>query len=211
MGKVKRLRQKFHRATKKGNTENKETTHFNSEYIPDVPLNCPKNDLFTEINMNVVKLKNNLSDDVQSVKTYKSLKSESNIVLPKKQKIKMRRDVLLQKIDVVNQMKKVLRTRKKRKNVSIIGDTNPLHDALPSLESLLKSRPNIRENVSITKKRKAIQKSKLRKKETIQGVQIFKNVLNNKNFLQNPKDAITQHVQAFVNQERQKNNYKEVN
>ncbi|XP_076264346.1 ribosome biogenesis protein SLX9 homolog [Rhynchophorus ferrugineus] len=204
MGKIKRLRQKYHLATKKGCTENKGTISSSTDYIPDDSLKYPTNDLFAGINIDVTKLKSNLNDDVQSIKSYKSLKSESKIVLPKKQKIKLRRNVLLQKIDTVSQMKKELKIKKRRKNISIIGDTNPLHDALPSLESLLKSRPNIRQNIPTTKKSKAIQKAKLRKKETIQGVNIFKSVLNNKNFLKNPKEAITQHVQAFINQEKQK-------
>lgn len=207
MGKVRRLRHKLHIATQKDQQESLPTTsEFNPRNLPDLVLPVPSDNLFAELNIDVDNLKSKLNDDVQSVKSFKSLKSEKSgkNILPKKEKLKLRKEMLLRKIDAVNQMKKDLKVREKRKTNAIIGDTNPLHDALPSLESLLKSRPNIKQNMADIKKKKPIEKAKKRRKEVVQGVKIFKTVLNNNEFKKNPLEAITQHVQALVSQEKQK-------
>lgn len=143
-----------------------------------------------------------MSDDAQSIKSYKSLKSQSaKPILPKKEKIKLRRELLLKKIDSVNQMKKELKLREKRKNTALIGDTNPLHDALPSLESLLKNKSNVKYNRKNIKK-KGIEKATQRKKKLVEGVKIFKQTLKNKHFKKNPFEAISNHIKTVVQQER---------
>ncbi|KAJ8941182.1 hypothetical protein NQ314_010481 [Rhamnusium bicolor] len=146
MGKLKRQRQKFH-VSKNIQPEGK-TDSFLQDTASLLPLTSPKENLFAGINVDLINIKKKRLDDVQSVKSYKSLKSEiGRKIISKKEKLKLRREVLLKKVDIVQQMKKELKLREKRKNTSLIGDTNPLHDALPSLESLLKSRSNIKYNV----------------------------------------------------------------
>ncbi|CAG9761197.1 unnamed protein product [Ceutorhynchus assimilis] len=137
------------------------------------------------------------------IKTETKLNAKSSVIMAKKEKIKMRRQKLLNKIDKVQQMKKALKLKEKRKSTAIMGDTNPLHDALPSLEALLKTRPSANKRSADIAKKKGIEKQRKRKREIIQGIQIYKLVLGNKKFLQDPWEAITHHVQAMVDHERQ--------
>lgn len=205
MGKVKRLRQKLHIAAKKEKAAPQSLENNISRDLPDVVLPLPNDNLFAGLNIDINSLKTKLNDDVRSVKSFKSIRLENSkqTVVSKKDKLKARRDMLMRKIGALDQMKKDLKLRQKRKTTAIIGDTNPLHDALPSLESLLKNRPNIKQNIAKPKKKKGIEKARKRKKELIQGVNIYKTVLGNKTFQKNPLEAISQHVQALVIQEKQ--------
>lgn len=206
MGKVKRLRHKLHIAAKKEKATPQSPESNISQDLPDIVLPLPNDNLFAGLNIDINSLKTKLNDDVRSVKSFKSNKKSENskqTVISKKDKLKARRDMLMRKIGALDQMKKDLKLRQKRKTTAIIGDTNPLHDALPSLESLLKNRPNIKQNVAKPKKKKGIEKARKRKKELIHGVKIYKNVMGNKTFQKNPLEAISQHVQALVNQEKQ--------
>ncbi|XP_030761481.1 protein FAM207A [Sitophilus oryzae] len=206
MGKVKRLRQKFHNACRKQNDNLNNTISFDSKALSNIELNTPTENIFSGINIDIEKLTNKLNDDGQSGKSYKSLKTElqESKTISKTEKLKIRRQVLLKKIDSLNQMKKEAKIRKKRKTISIIGDTNPLHDALPSLESLLKSHPKSQDSKVQAKKKRGIEKAKVRKKQLVQGIKIFNAVLNNKHFQKDPKQAISQHIQNFVNLDKQK-------
>lgn len=205
MGKVKRLRQKLHIAAKKEKAAPQSLENNISRDLPDVVLPLPNDNLFAGLNIDINSLKTKLNDDVRSVKSFKSIRLENSkqTVVSKKDKLKARRDMLMRKIGALDQMKKDLKLRQKRKTTAIIGDTNPLHDALPSLESLLKNRPNIKQNIAKPKKKKGIEKARKRKKELIQGVKVYKTVLGNKTFQKNPLEAISQHVQALVIQEKQ--------
>ncbi|CAH0545692.1 unnamed protein product [Brassicogethes aeneus] len=202
MGKQRRIRQKLHISSQK--KKKPATESMSMETAPLLPITPPKENIFAGLNIDFTNLKKNLNDDVQSVKSYKSAKSEagSNKILPKKEKLKLRRDVLMKKIDAVNQMKKQLKVRNKRKNVSVIGDTNPLHDALPSLESLLQSRASMKHKEKEQPKKKAVEKSRKRKNNLLTGIKMIKQTLKNKQFSKNPLEAISQHVRAVVDNEK---------
>ncbi|KRT83442.1 hypothetical protein AMK59_4193 [Oryctes borbonicus] len=139
MGKLKRPRQKLH-ISSKSKSSNPTNIQENETEIPI--LIQPSKNLFAGIDININNLSKKLNDDVISMKSFKSLKSDvgQSKSLTKKEKMRLRKDILKQKIDTVNQLKKQAIKRKKRKTNAIIGDTNPLHDALPSLESLLKRK-----------------------------------------------------------------------
>lgn len=203
-GKLKRQRKKLHFPAKSHHHQLLDNQKFAlDDTVPLLPISPPKENLFAGLNIDINNLQKSLvSDDVQSIKSYKSLKSESEKpILSKKEKIKLRREMLLKKIDTVNQMKKEFKLREKRKKTTIIGDTNPLHDALPSLESLLKGKSNIKYNNTKTIKKKGIEKATQRKKKLVEGVKIFKQTLKNKDFKKNPLEAISIHVKAVVDQE----------
>lgn len=203
MGKQRRQRKKFHISS----TNKTEELNVNkSEDTMDVrqPITfTPTENLFAGIEINVDNLKKSISDDTRSVKSFKSVKSEAAAEKPlsKKEKIKLRRTVLLQKIDIVNQQKKEIKQRKKRKHISLIGDTNPLHDALPSLSSLLVTKSSKR-HTQIPTKPKAVENALKRKKQVVQGVKLFKKLMINKELQKDPLKAVGKHVDIFI--ERQK-------
>lgn len=200
MGKQRRQRQKLHIPA--SNAKKADST---TELVMDTapPIDAAE-DVFKGLNISFDKLNTTLPEDVQSVRSYKSVKSEmsSNKLLSKKDKLKLRKDILLKKIDAVNQLKKEYKARNKRRKTAIIGDTNPLRDALPSLESLLKSSTEINQKQRPVPKQKAIQKATKRKKTLIKEVELFKKILADKNFKNNPMAAISEHVKAVVENEK---------
>ncbi|KAF2883148.1 hypothetical protein ILUMI_23016 [Ignelater luminosus] len=207
MGKQRRQRQKLHLPAKDKSEVNDDQLEEGMDTLPSQPiLMQPSENLFAGIDINFDHLKKDLLDDVRSVKSFKSLKSEvgGNKAMLKKDKIKLRRNMLLKKIDLLHEVKLKNKQRKKRKNISIIGDTNPLHDALPSLESLLKEKSTRVDNKKEdgSKKRKGIEKARKRKKQLVQGVQMMKNVLNNKNFQKDPLKMISQQVKTVVDRSK---------
>lgn len=193
MGKVRRLRQKYH-DTLKSETKQKHDGPVQENH-PHLPISQPSDNLFEGINIDIAALKTQLADDVKSQKS--TIKTQP---LPKKDKLKLRREQFMKKIDVLGRLKKEQKAEKKRRKTPIIGDVNPLRDALPSLESLLKNRTNIKYKPEEPKKSRGIAKAKKRKKELVQGVKIFKAVMNKKN----PLESITRHVQAVVAQAKLK-------
>ncbi|XP_066256146.1 ribosome biogenesis protein SLX9 homolog [Euwallacea similis] len=191
MGKVRRLRQKYHAATKTTQVQPLQPPlKKQTPLLP--PLSTPSDNLFANININFEDLKTQLSDDTDDVKSQKSVSSKVSR-LPKKDKLRMRREMFLKKMDVIKQAKQELKERKK---ASIIGNTKALRDALPSLENLFKQKPNVKYNIT-KPKRKGIQKSKVRKKELIQGVKTFKAILKNKTFKKDPMKALSEHIQTI--------------
>lgn len=194
MGKQRRQRQKLHISasdTKKANATPDPEIQMNTA----LPLVVPTEDVFQGLNIDFNNLHTTI-DDTASVKSLKPTKFVS-----KRDKLKLRRDILLKKIDAVTQMKKDYRARNKRKKTVIMGDTNPLHDALPSLESLLKSSES-KQKLRPPPKSKAIQKAAKRKKSLIKDVGLFKKILADKRFKVNPMNAISKHVKAVVNNEK---------
>lgn len=205
MGKQRRQRAKLHTAAQNPHSQLK-TNEFmdttpNLSFSSDAfPLSSPENP-FVGLNIDFNALRKNLSDDTKSVKSYKSLKSElgQDKALSKKDKLKLRKELLLRKIDTVNQLTK--EKRKKKKPTTVLGSVNPLKDALPSLQSLLKSKSDPIDVPHITKP-KGIQKNSKRKKEMFENVASLKKLLKNKSKDENPLLAISEHVKAFVQKER---------
>lgn len=201
MGKQRRVRQKLHLPA----TDKKEpSTTTNETTFPTAPLKLsPEKNIFANVDL-ASGLEKNPSWDTETVKSFKSVKSDKagDKALKKKEKLQLRREHLLRKIDTVNQMKKEAKLRSKRKSTPVLGDTNPLHDALPSLEHLLRTRAAKR--APNAAKPRGVQKAGKRQKNVVQGVQIYKRILSNGTFKKDPLAAISEHVKAIVEQENSK-------
>lgn len=195
MGKQRRQRQKLHISA---SHRKRQDANIELEMDTAPPIVTHVEDVFQGVNIDFNSLHTTV-DDTESVKSFKSVKSVCKV---KKDKLKLRRDILLKKIDAVNQMKKEYKARNKRKKTVIMGDTNPLHDALPSLESLLKNTAELKQKQRPPAKSKAIQKAAKRKKSLIKEVELFKKILADKKFKNNPKHAITEHVKAVIENEK---------
>lgn len=160
---------------------------------------------FVDIN----SLKKDISNlgNLKKNNSFKSIKSQKagNKTIKKKEKLNIKRSLLKKKIDTMKELKEEEKVRQKRKNMSVIGDTNPLHDSLPSLESLLenKKKVNCRLSQRSTKKR-GIDKAKQRKKKNINDIDLFKRAINDDLFKINPFEIISNHIQTVVEQERNK-------
>ncbi|XP_016076059.1 PREDICTED: protein FAM207A isoform X1 [Miniopterus natalensis] len=58
------------------------------------------------------------------------------MILPKKEKLKLRRERWLQKIEAIKLAEQKLKAERKRRATVVVGDLQPLRDALPELLNL---------------------------------------------------------------------------
>ncbi|RZB39361.1 SLX9 domain containing protein [Asbolus verrucosus] len=204
MGKQRRQRKKFHldAKTARPNVLSSENS-VTEAHIIHHPLMESEGNIFEGLHIDIDSLNKKLAEDTQSVKSFKSVKSELGKSISKKDKLKMRREMFLKKFEIMNQMKQEKKLLSKRKNTPVVGDMNPLHDALPSLESLLKTRSNIpyKQN-SQPKKLRGIEKASKQKKNQLQGIKMFQQIFRNKQFQKDPHVAISQHVKAVLEHEK---------
>lgn len=212
MGKQRRRRIKLHLSssnTQKDKPSDEPIVFTKSSSVDDIPTLETSEDVFKGLNIDITSLNTNLPDDTRSVRSFKSLKSEHGFSkhIGKKEKLKLRRELLLKKIDTVEQLKKEYEIRNRRKKTAIMGDMNPLYDALPSLESLLKSSESskVKTRAKISKT-KGTEKASKRRKRLLKEVGIFKKVLGDKKFKENPLAAVSEHVKAVVESDKVKKN-----
>lgn len=201
MGKQRRVRQKLHTSlntTKQieppSNDLNVSNTNLNNTW----PLVATNTNIFANVNIDFDALKKDLNDDVKSVKSVKPLKSNDNAtgkIIKKKDKLKIRKQLLLRKIDTVNQLKKELKLKKKNK-IDIIGDVKSLADSLPSLDYLVSDNKKIQ---NTSGKVKGIPSAYKRKKEMSNNVKNFKKIIDLDIFKKNPFVAVQNHIDKFVN------------
>lgn len=203
MGKTKRQRQKFHLSVSGDNAAKSEMeTETNPELFHTSPLLRVEDDIFKGIDINIDSLSTNyVEDDRRSVKSFKSLKSElsgsNNKILPKKHKLKLRRELFLKKMGNVYQIKGNNQLTQKNNKGVLPEDFNLLNDALPSLKSLLHTSDGTKEkSVVQPAKLKGVQKAKKRRKEMVKEVGIYKKVLSNEKFKTNSLSAIAEHIKA---------------
>ncbi|XP_027624435.1 protein FAM207A isoform X3 [Tupaia chinensis] len=62
--------------------------------------------------------------------------TETKTILPKKEKLKLRRERWLQKIEAIKLAEQKRREERKRRATVVVGDLQPLKDALPELHEL---------------------------------------------------------------------------
>lgn len=223
MGKVKNLRQKFHISKKPDTQESKQKPVPQYTPLPVAPISS---NVFAGLNISfdsLNKLKHDtIPEDIEPVPNIIKLSSKEKPV-NKKDKIRQRRENLLKKIDAVQQAKNEVKLKLKRQKTPIIGDLHPLKDALPSLDSLLKLKPNPEAiktgilkidqqvkrkqnlpNVGTTKlskkARKEMKKQNLKKlaKEYKQRYNNFQKVLIDESFVKNPREAIAMHIKLTL-------------
>ncbi|XP_014591921.1 ribosome biogenesis protein SLX9 homolog isoform X2 [Equus caballus] len=70
------------------------------------------------------------------VKQEQRKRTEAKAVLPKKEKLKLRRERWLQKIEALKLAEQERRAQQRRKATVVVGDLQPLRDALPELLEL---------------------------------------------------------------------------
>ncbi|XP_069790320.1 ribosome biogenesis protein SLX9 homolog isoform X2 [Narcine bancroftii] len=93
--------------------------------------------------------------DSEDCKTVVSSKKGDKVQIPKKEKIKQRRERWLQKIEMIKLATEKKKAQEKRKSTPVVGDMQPLSDALPELKDLIGAS-----NSSMTNKLKSNEKKK---------------------------------------------------
>lgn len=91
--------------------------------------------IFARTKIDASALVQKLELDVRSV-TSVGRGAEAKTVLPKKEKMKLRREQWLQKIEAIKLAEQKHREERRRRATVVVGDLHPLRDALPELLGL---------------------------------------------------------------------------
>nr|XP_004669481.2 protein FAM207A [Jaculus jaculus] len=92
-------------------------------------------DIFARTQIDPKALVQRLELDQRSVASLKR-GAEPKVILPKKEKLRLRRERWLQKIEAIKLAEQKLREERKRRATVVVGDLHPLRDALPELQEL---------------------------------------------------------------------------
>ncbi|XP_034480307.1 protein FAM207A [Drosophila innubila] len=118
----------------------------------------------------------------------------------KKEKSAQKHTKLLKRFVEIKKEIKEENARKNRQKTKVIGDLQPLRDALPSLGdiyNLVKSRKKESAEESATIVQETLSaKKKIKKKRTeyVNKVKSFEKVIKDKNFKKNPREVIGNHL-----------------
>ncbi|XP_076048911.1 ribosome biogenesis protein SLX9 homolog [Oratosquilla oratoria] len=213
MGKVKRLREKYHNAVKKS----KEVVEAEAgagelvtaglipvvENVVPVEGGAQGDNIFGALKINLSPKKTDIEkmeDDSQNEDKMSTISSrqkskEGN----KKDRRKQRRMELLQKIEVVKAAEIAKQEKKRREKTVITGDLHPLMDALPSLEELLaKSAKQNSKKAPTSTKKKGMRKQKQEKKSMLEDINTFMAIQENDKYKEDPLAAVTEAVRTRV-------------
>ncbi|XP_053926541.1 ribosome biogenesis protein SLX9 homolog isoform X2 [Cuculus canorus] len=133
---------------------------------------------------------------------------EEKKVLSKKEKMKLRRERWLQKIENVKLAKQKQKAEAKRKATPVVGDLQPLMEALPELSDLTSAGRGRKPPKSHVKAKaepadfclmKQAQKRRLLEEEVAR----FHEVITNPSYRANPLMAISEHLSKRLRQEEE--------
>nr|KAI8738884.1 FAM207A protein [Biomphalaria glabrata] len=209
MGKVKRLRQKFHAASSKAKDKKKSDSQTveDQEMIVESPTKpapsviSNKDNLFKNVNIPALSLlAQKLPDfDARSSITSKTFRGQN---LKKKDKMKIRQEVWLSKMDTLQTAKKKAKERKKKQQTPIVGDLSSMQDALPTLELLLKKTTGEASDRLEFKKPKPVQKEKARQKQMLDDIALFHKIVQHPLFKEDAVNTITEHLKHKIKSEQ---------
>ncbi|XP_078085105.1 ribosome biogenesis protein SLX9 homolog [Mustelus asterias] len=141
-------------------------------------------------------------------KTVVSSKKGDKIQLTKKEKLKQRHERWLEKIELIKQAERKKKAQEKRRAVPVVGDMQPLADALPELTDLLTAASNVstaNKSKSLRKKPEVPQYNKMRhaqKRKLIEDeVARFKATINDAIYKADPLALVSQHLLKRLRQE----------
>ncbi|XP_066965765.1 ribosome biogenesis protein SLX9 homolog isoform X2 [Macrobrachium rosenbergii] len=169
MGKIKRIRQKYHATLKKESEgESQPSVQASSDQqlkpvIETTDATSPQSDnMFAGIKIRLEGVTSSSEpaahDDFDKMSISSALVAKQHEGVSKKERRQQRREELLKTIDTIRACEREAKERKKREKTAIVGDVHPLLNALPSLEEVLAaSRQNKRpvsNKVRSTKKQK---------------------------------------------------------
>ncbi|KAM4025767.1 ribosome biogenesis protein SLX9 homolog [Anomaloglossus baeobatrachus] len=216
VGKIKRVRQKLHVAAVRVGSSG-ENAPIATEYkIPDAPeLSVPLSwskpvggkdwsllspNIFASTTIEPEVLTQKLEVETKSLVPDEK---EEKIILSKKEKTKQKRERWLQKIDSLKLAQLAKKAQAKRKATPVVGDLQPLMDALPELSELTsasKPRARRKQPKEALKKKKPeptdyskmrpVQKRKIMEEE----ISRFQELVKSPSYKINPLSAVTEHL-----------------
>ncbi|XP_021030002.1 protein FAM207A isoform X1 [Mus caroli] len=170
MGKVRALRARVHRAAVRpdGEAAPGPVPRASEPALPQAPAGGAvakdwtfvHNDIFARTQIDPSALVQRLELDQRSVVSLKR-GAEPKAILPKKEKLKLRRERWLQKIEAIKLAEQKLREERKRKAMVVVGDLHPLRDALPELQELEAGRQRQQARRRVTSKPRPVELSRM--------------------------------------------------
>lgn len=170
MGKVRALRARVHRAAVRPDGESAPgpVPRAVEPALPQAPAGGAgakdwtfvHNDIFARTQIDPSALVQRLELDQRSVVSLKR-GAEPKAILPKKEKLKLRRERWLQKIEAIKLAEQKLREERKRKAMVVVGDLHPLRDALPELQELEAGRQRQQARRRVTSKPRPVELSRM--------------------------------------------------
>lgn len=209
MGKVRRVRQKYHLMLSKNSSDNvNHSVESRNEEMTDKPVLpitnlSPNENIFAGIDINVNQLRRSLLDDDRvSVRSMaKSCKFDSKgKLLTKVEKRKLRHTLFLQKIDAVQQL---ARETLKKKNKLSVTSTIAVHP-VPQKQHIDNKIPFVQTQYEThdRTKTKGIKKTKQRQRLMMSNVAAFRGILHNPTFRADPCGVISEIVQRKLHEEK---------
>ncbi|XP_011724128.1 ribosome biogenesis protein SLX9 homolog isoform X4 [Macaca nemestrina] len=142
MGKVRGLRARVHQAAVRPKGETAPGPAPPAPEAAPPPASAAGKDwafintnIFARTKIDPSALVQKLELDVRSVTSVRR-GAEAKTVLPKKEKMKLRREQWLQKIEAIKLAEQKHREERRRRATVVVGDLHPLRDALPELLGL---------------------------------------------------------------------------
>uniref|UniRef100_A0A8W8L6L0 Uncharacterized protein n=1 Tax=Magallana gigas TaxID=29159 RepID=A0A8W8L6L0_MAGGI len=184
MGKQKRSRQKFHNAAVKPKGDKKQDEDSAMESMDTASMSgrsALTSNVFKDLKIDKEDLVQKLPNDwdTKSAITSTSLKG---LQLKKKDRKKLRHELLVQKLDAVEAAKKAAKEKKKKQSMPVVGDIGLLGEALPTLDMLLKSDEH---------------------KKKMKDIELFRQVYTHPSYAENPRGTIHEHLQNKLKQENE--------
>ncbi|XP_038048796.1 protein FAM207A-like [Patiria miniata] len=214
MGKIKTKRQKLHtpahfKREKKEDDSCPDLSHLKASLIPP-GAEFPTQGLFsqdtppTHPSQSQHSSAYNEEDDRRSFISKKSIKGGRGHIT-KKEKMKLRHDKWLEKMETIQVAKRNKKNAKKRSERPIIGDLNPLNQALPELSEIIAlSHRKTQESKKAQEKKehKGTMKVKDRQQLLLEESTRFKQVLKHSAFKSNPFSTINEHLKNKLQEEQ---------
>ncbi|KAM3854350.1 ribosome biogenesis protein SLX9 homolog isoform 1-T1 [Vipera latastei] len=163
-------------------------------------------DIFSGVNIVPKILVKKLDTDSRNL--FSVIKDKDEKVMSKKEKMKMRKERWLQKIESIKLAKLQQKAEAKRKATPVVGDMHSLMDALPELSDLVTVSKFSKQRNKMQKKKKVLtnfnqmksaQKCKVLEEEVAQ----FHKTISNPLFRANPLSVISEHLSKRLKQEKE--------
>ncbi|XP_069841327.1 ribosome biogenesis protein SLX9 homolog [Dendropsophus ebraccatus] len=225
VGKIKRVRQKLHVAAVKVDSSAENVPVAPGYKLPgaaevavpqswSTPLGgkdwaLMSSDIFASTKIDPENLTQKLEVETKS---FVPAKKEEKIILSKKEKTKQRRERWLQKIESLKLAQQAKKAQAKRKATPVVGDMQPLVDALPELSELTSTRkpkaPRKQPKEALRKKKpeptdyskmRPVQKRKIMEEE----ISRIKELVKCPSYKANPLTAVTEHLTKRMKAEQE--------
>ncbi|XP_061463600.1 ribosome biogenesis protein SLX9 homolog [Rhineura floridana] len=162
--------------------------------------------IFAGVKIDPKSLVKKLDIDTRSI--FSVLKGEDDkALLSKKEKMKLRRDRWLQKIENIKLAKEQQKAEAKRKATPVVGDMHPLMDALPELSDLVTVNKSGKQPKGQAKKKVLTNfsqmKSPQKRKVLLEEVAQFHKTISNPLFKASPLRVIGEHLSKRLKLERE--------